>query len=324
MTLLAEVAVVLGTSPFMDERMAAADEDFGHRREHWAHGLGLLHTPSEWLFGRGLGRLPAHYASEAPNGEFSGAVRLDDGAADEAVLTLSGPRTQARLGGLYGLAQRVASEPAYRVRLEARSARPVRIYLRVCERHLLYDGRCQVGLAFTAPSATAWRSIELPLHGPTLTAGERSAWRSALFEVSVLDAGGEVEIRRISLLRPGGTELLANGDFSAGLAHWWPVAQKYFVPWHIDNLYLELLIDRGLPALLVFVMLAALGLARLSARTARLPAAPFVAASLCGALLVGLVSSIFDVPRVAYLLQLLLVFSLLSANRRGSADEGVS
>ena len=102
------------------------------------------------------------------------------------------------------------------------------------------------------------------------------------------------------------------------------MAQKYFVPWHIDNLYLELLNDRGLPALLVFVMLAALGLARLSARAQRLPAAPFVAASLCGALLVGLVSSIFDVPRVAYLLQLLLVFSLLSANRRGSADEGVS
>ena len=86
----------------------------------------------------------------------------------------------------------------------------------------------------------------------------------------MLDAGGAVEIRRMALLGRTGAELLANGDFSAGLAHWWPVAQKYFVPWHIDNLYLELLIDRGLPALLVFVMLAALGLARSSARTAAL------------------------------------------------------
>jgi hypothetical protein len=71
-------------------------------------------------------------------------------------------------------------------------------------------------------------------------------------------------------------------------------------------------------------MLVALGLARSSARTARLPAAPFLAASLCGALLVGLVSSIFDVPRVAYLLQLLLVFSLLATNERSVAGEGVS
>jgi hypothetical protein len=319
MALLAEVLVVLGTSPFMDERLAAADEDFVHRREHWAHGLGLLHTPAEWLFGRGLGRLPAHYAGEVPNGEFSGAVRLDASSAGEVVVTLSGPPTQARLGGLYGLAQRVASEPAYRVRLEARSARPARIHLRVCERHLLYDGRCQVGFASTAPSATAWRHIELPLHGPALTAGERSAWRSALFEVSVLDAGGAVEFRRIALLDPGGADLLANGDFSAGLAHWWPVAQKYFVPWHIDNLYLELLIDRGLPALLVFLALVVLALARLSARAVRLPAAPFLAASLCGALLVGLVSSIFDVPRVAYLLQLLLVFSLLGTSEARQA-----
>ena len=45
-----------------------------------------------------------------------------------------------------------------------------------------------------------------------------------------------------------GRPLLRNGDFDRGLAHWLPAAQSYFVPWHIDSLALESLIERGAPA----------------------------------------------------------------------------
>ena len=71
-------------------------------------------------------------------------------------------------------------------------------------------------------------------------------------------------------------ELLANDDFAEGMARWFPVAQGYFVPWHVDNLALELLIERG--------------------------AVSLAAAALAGALLVGCVSSLLDMPRVAVLL----------------------
>jgi hypothetical protein len=318
MALVAEVVAVLSASSFMNERLAAADEDFGQRWEHWSHGLSLLRTPADGLFGIGLGRLPARYASEVPDGEFSGAVRLDrNSSTGTALVRLSGPHTQPRLGGLFGLAQRVASEPAYRVRLQARSTVPTRLALRVCQRHLLYNARCQASVTFVVPGI--WRAIDRPLQGPALTASERAAWRSALFEVSVLGAGGAVELRCVSLQGPAGTDLLANGDFAAGLAHWWPVAQKYFVPWHIDNLYLEVLIERGLPALFAFLWLASAAVHRSVAVATGVGESPFLAAALCGALIVGLVSSLFDVPRVAYLLQLLLTFALLGARREAAA-----
>jgi hypothetical protein len=39
--------------------------------------------------------------------------------------------------------------------------------------------------------------------------------------------------------------LLHNGDFSDGLARWFFAGRHYFVPWHIDNLFLEMLSTRA-------------------------------------------------------------------------------
>jgi O-antigen ligase len=105
--------------------------------------------------------------------------------------------------------------------------------------------------------------------------------------------------------------LLENGQFSKGLAHWFPAAQSYFVPWHIDNLFLEVLVERGLAGLLLLAALMAYALWHLAIGRARsLPLSPYLAASLCAALLVGLVSSFMDVPRVAFIFYLLTLYSV--------------
>ncbi|MDP2370723.1 hypothetical protein [Rhodoferax sp.] len=72
--LLTEVAAVSMAGTYMGERMGVADRDFAKRLAHWGDGLSVLATPAQWLFGIGLGRLPAHYAREVAGGEFSGAV----------------------------------------------------------------------------------------------------------------------------------------------------------------------------------------------------------------------------------------------------------
>jgi hypothetical protein len=120
--------------------------------------------------------------------------------------------------------------------------------------------------------------------------------------LTVLNAGGAVELDGLRLEAPGAQSLLRNGDFSAGMAHWLPAAQYYFIPWHIDNLFLELLIERGLVGLAAFLLvLATIGAKAWRARS--MPGvAPFALASLCGVLCVGLVSSVLDVPRVATLM----------------------
>ena len=110
--------------------------------------------------------------------------------------------------------------------------------------------------------------------------------------------------------------MLFNGGFSNGLARWFPAAQSYFLPWHSDSLYLEVLIERGIAGLLVLALLVLWSLVRLLSGSGRaLWLAPYLAASLSGALAIGVVSSVMDVPRVAFLLFLLVFFALQLTNR---------
>jgi hypothetical protein len=122
----------------------------------------------------------------------------------------------------------------------------------------------------------------------------------------VVNAGGRADIDNIHLQDLQAEDLLTNGDFSDGLAHWLGSAQSYFLPWHIDNLFLELLIERGLSGLLIFCALVGTALWRLasapaSAGTLRC----YMIAALTGALCVGLTGSLMDVPRVMFLFYIL-------------------
>jgi hypothetical protein len=307
--LMVEAVAVLGAQSFMLTRMTASYDDYASRLEHWAAGLATLKRAGDWLFGRGLGRVPALYAGGAA--EFSGDVTMVLTPEGALALRIDGPASSPRLGGLFGATQRVALQSGYRARLDLRAPRASDLLMQVCERHLLYDKRCQG--AFVRLSASAeWQRIELALRGPPLRAGELLAGRWAVFELSVVNPRGTVELRRVSLVGADGAELLANGDFSRGLARWQTAAQEYFVPWHIDSLYLEILVERGVLALFAFVALAAMALRNGLACAA--PSAPFLAAALFGALVVGAVSSVFDAPRVAFALQLLVAL-LLAADR---------
>jgi hypothetical protein len=306
--LVAEVIGVLNGGSYMADRMAATDRDFGSRMAHWQRGISLLDSPDEWLLGRGLGRLPALYAGTFYEGELSGRVRLgEDTGADgrvHAFATIAGPERDGDLSGLFGLTQRISAVPGerYRVRLHARVARPTDVFLQVCERHLLYDGRCQSAYTRLTPGREAWQEVTAFMHGQLLGGGPWRGVRPVVFTLSVLDPGTSIDVDNISLVAHDNVNRLQNSNFGSGLAHWFPSAQSYFLPWHIDNFYLELLIERGLLGLVLTLLLMACALWRLVFGQARNHGlAPYLAASLSGVMVVGLVSSVMDVPRVAFL-----------------------
>jgi hypothetical protein len=312
LALMSEAVAVLGGGNFMRSRLDASKSDFAARLAHWAYGVGLLSSPVDWLLGIGAGRLPAHYARHVPNGEFSGSLTLVSEPMNGRAARLSGPPTDADIAGLFALTQRVAlhGDGAYRVSLRLRVAKPTEVAVDVCEQHLLYARQCQGTLFQVQPRDGAWQWVSSSLDGPDLSRGAWYAPRSGVFSVSLREAGGLVDIAAASLQAPDHSELLDNREFAAGLAHWFPSAQAHFLPWHIDNLYLELLIERGAIGLVAFLLLLVCAFRNLLSRANRgLGIAPFLAASLLGALLVGTVSSVFDVPRIAFLFVLVVVFS---------------
>ncbi len=125
--------------------------------------------------------------------------------------------------------------------------------------------------------------------------------------MSVLTPGGRVEVADVQLFAGEGN-LLRNAQFLERETGWFPQSFYYFLPWHIDNLYLELLIETGLAGLLLFLAVCA-GLAwrlyRMCVRGETLSAV--LLSSMGGLFSLGLVVSVLDMPRVAMLSGLFLV-----------------
>jgi hypothetical protein len=315
--LMVEVAAMVVASGFLGERLDEAERDLYHRWSHWTRGVALLQTPAEWSTGLGLGRLPARYAGAGPEGEFPGAARVMSDVAPSAAgrfVRLWGPPSRAELAGRYALTQQIEAVPGarYRLSLQVRAAQTTRLLVYVCERHLLYQADCQVRrmLRIGRPGP-GWQHVQLDLLGPTLAGGPSWAPRLVSVGVAVALAGTTVDLDDLQLTASGGPELLANGGFDQGLDRWLPVVHRYFLPWHIDNLYLELLLERGVIGLLLYAALVGAAAWRLVFGAARShPAAPYLAASLAGGCALGLVSSVMDMPRVAFLFLLLALLSL--------------
>ena len=315
-------AVLIGGTLGM-ERFNKTDRDFAGRLAHWQLGIGLLNSSADWWLGLGLGRLPANYARRTPNaaGELPGRVLFNErgsGTPEHPYVTIFGPATRRGLAGVFALTQRVGIEAGgvYRISMEVRSPVATSVAVQLCERHLLYDWYCQDALIRVRGLPGQWQRLAMQLSGDELGRWPWYAPRLGMLGISVLDPGAGADFYNIGLMAADRKQLLANGDFSRSLAQWFPTSQYYFLPWHIDSLYLEVLIERGIAGLSVFAALLMWALMRLLSGPGReLDLSSYLAASLVGAASIGAVSSMMDVPRVAFLLFLLVFFSLQWTDR---------
>lgn len=311
--LLAEVVAVSSGDSFMHKRVSLAAQDMGSRLAHWQAGVDLLQSPLDAWLGKGLGRIPANYAAQVPDENFPGSVDLQtevrqDGSGNRYAV-LRAPDNLEELPGLYALTQRVVltRTGVPTLHMDVRAEQPADLTVLLCQRHLLYDRACQGVAVEVKASGGAWQTVRLPLGGPPLGTGSRPI----TFAISLDTPGGVVAIDNVQLSDAWGSPLLTNGDFSRDMAQWLPAAQSYYVPWHIDNLYLEVLIERGWLGFLLLGPLLVWAMAMYWLMPAqRCVPSTAMAAGLLGVLVVGLVSSVLDVPRIGllfYLLPLLLL-----------------
>ncbi len=318
-----EVVGVLYGGSFMFERLTASNRDFGQRLEHWRHGVSTLGGPTDWLLGKGIGRLPAHYTASGRFGELPGRAEPASDNDGSAYLRLAGPTSRFGLGGLFALTQRVTIDPGqpWQLDLQARAEHASALYVEVCERHLLYAGTCRGQIQAVPASDGRWLPIQAQLDDEGNSGDRWSAARPQVLALTVLTPGTTVEIDAIELQAGKSGNSIANGHFADGLAGWLPLAQYYFLPWHIDNFILEILIERGLLALAAFAALLLPVWRRLGqGEAAHHPFAPYLLAALLAYPALGMVSSLLDVPRVAWLFQLLaLVAATLPARTETSA-----
>ena len=157
----------------------------------------------------------------------------------------------------------------------------------------------------------------LPMSGGPVTGG--SVWlpRPVVFSFGLLSRGGRVEIDDLELLDAAGHTMLHNGSFGEGMARWYFTSDHHHMPWHLKSLPVHVLFDQGWTGA---VLLAALTLAafwRVGFGSARHHAlAPVLAGSMTAFLVVGLIDSLLDMPRLTWLFYVLLLVMLLLPPRR--------
>ena len=305
-----EAALVFGGGSFMADRLGRSEVDMVGRLTHWRSGLDLLKTPADWATGLGLGRFPAHYSRAVEGGGYPGQAAWQRDVPGGAHAVLLGPAEDNRVG-LFALTQRVeiGAVGGHRVRLRAHSAEPADLVVSVCERHLLHEFRCQWQWISVAGSPQAsGEPVEVTLEGDAFDdRGPRERLRQGVLAIAPAEAGSTIRLDSVELLDQGGKQVLRNSDFSAGLEHWFPMALGQFQPWHIDNLYLDVLIERGVLGLVVLAIWAVWAGASLWRGRRNADALGWVmAGSIVGMLSLGAVISVTEVPRVALILAILL------------------
>ena len=199
----------------------------------------------------------------------------------------------------------------YTLNFDLRAPRFARVSVGVCQQHLLYVAACTRQVVVVTDGEARWRHFSLPLDFRSELPDRR--WVPALGFLAVhLEGGADfVDVDNLGLLDGRGRQLLANGSFTSGLGQWYFAARHYFLPWHVDNLFLEVLIDQGAVGLSLLLTLLAMAFARLLwGRGREHVLAPYLLAALSGCLAVAVFSNVLDMPRSAFLFYLLLCSAL--------------
>lgn len=302
--LLAAVAWPVLQGSVMQERFSTTQKDANIRSSHWQDALRMMDDGiSTTLFGMGLGRYPHTYFWRNTEGVRPANYSFNK-EANNTYLSISPGDT------LY-FEQLVAVQPntKYRVSFIANSrSDKEQLTMPLCEKWMLYAADCIWNSVIVNGQ---WQRYTLDFDTRKFAARPWYAQRSVKLSFFNSGTGTALGIAQISMRSADGKELLKNGDFTLGMDHWFFTTDNH-LPWHFKNLWLQIYFEQGALGLLLFSsLLLYAGIVLFQRHRAQDAPMAALAAALTGFLTVGVVDSLFDVPRMALLFYLLLALIML-------------
>ena len=294
------IAVPIYYSQFAQERMALVGVDLDARQEHWRDAL-KMRDPG-WvtaLFGMGIGRYPeTHF------------WRSEEKRAGPYWLGSEAQNTFLRLGTgnpMY-VEQFVSVQPGrdYSVEVKARSIEQnSQLTVSICEKWLLTSAKCSSEVVNFNGDGN-WQPVQIRISIGDVGQGPWYARRPVKFSLYNTSSVATIDLDNVRLTGDAGVTLLANGDFSQGLDHWY-FSVDNDLPWHIWSMPLQILFGQGWLGVIAFFLFVAPGLWRAGQRAWRGDAmAGTLLASGTGFIVIGTLDSLVDSPRLLLLFLLVI------------------
>jgi hypothetical protein len=303
------VAWPIVSGKFSQSRLAMIKTDIGVRSAHWKDALHILSQAGNPVFGAGLGTFPADYfwySSASTRPALYALVR-------------EGANVFLRLGGGESLyfEQVVPVEPEheYRIQLDLRTSNEsAALTVPLCEKALLYSFTCAWNtIRFSSPN-DQWTHKEIRVKTRRFGPPGSIFRRPVKFSMFNQRVGTVIDVDNVALLDAAGHNIIQNGDFTHGMQHWFFSTDSHLA-WHIKNLFIHVLFEQGWIGLAAFIALLATAMGALLRGAGRDALALTQLVSFTGFLVVGLVDSLIDEPRLDFLFFWLLIIALISGTR---------
>nr|WP_087146975.1 O-antigen ligase family protein [Crenothrix polyspora] len=311
------IAIPVFKGQLIQQRFSIFSEDKAIRTHHWLDAMNMMdNSLATYLLGMGIGSYPRTYFWLNTENVVPATYKIER-EADNQYLRLRGG--DALFMGQY---VRVAPKTQYRIQADVRSkVENAELSLSICEKSLIYSFRCTNTVLHikASPNDSAWQHIEQLIDTGAVGATSADIAAGLLtrpVQLALYNAnktGIVIDTDNVKLLDNHGKNRLANGDFSEGTDRWFFATEKHH-PWHILNLWVQVLFDQGLLGVVLLVVFLILSLHNSYKKLTCNPFAAIFLSALCAFSVVGWVDSPFDAPRITLLFFLILVFSLANVD----------
>ncbi len=288
-------------SSYITERFSTTEKDLSGRFSHWQTAIQAMPEPAYFWHGAGVGRFVELNRQYGDQTNLVAQLQLIPLQTGNAVFLRSGNHVHG-YGELFRLTQQVAvPQGPLQVAIQLRYQGRVSLLFEVCDKHLLYHGKCsRANLRLQADTVVD------ELHHIVFDTNPFSdSWRYQLtdkmFSLALSRRDTEAIITNLQLQDQQGIDLLKNGDFEQGMRHWFYTSDRNHMPYHVKGMVPLQFFEQGLIGAVLWTVLFLTVSGRLLLAASRNTFSAAIAAALAGVFLVGLFDSVIDSARMAFI-----------------------
>ena len=245
------IAIALGGTQ-INARMTTINKDIDIRLNHWQSILASADNSfMSQLMGNGMGTMPLNFVITHPNvvGEI-GSFTINDkqlllGTGDDLA---------------FGQRIPIAPQTNYIVSINAASEAKAQLSIFLCERNIIFASDFMANCAaeninITASQETHSYQVIINSENVGQYGNVLMQWPTMLY-LKNIHSESSIKINNINIKAVNAERnLLNNGNFNAGLDHWFFYNDFKHLPWHIKNIYLSIYYQLGVIGILLFFIM---------------------------------------------------------------------